>query len=66
MAIDENIESKEEKKRRGKSIYTKKKPCMVVCGLTKQLFVLIAFMASFAMLMVFADKGAELSVTDNY
>jgi len=36
VAIDENIESEEEKKRRGKSIYTKKS-YMVVCGLAKQL-----------------------------
>ena len=34
---------------------------MVVCGLAKQLFVLITFMTLCAMLMVFVDKGAELS-----
>jgi len=39
---------------------------MVVCGLAKQLFVLIAFMALFAILMVFADKGTELSRHTHY
>jgi len=34
---------------------------MVVGGLAKQLFVLIALMASFAMLTVNVDKGTELS-----
>jgi len=34
---------------------------MVVCGLAKQLFVLIAFMALFAMLTVNVNKGTELS-----
>lgn len=38
-----------------------KKSYMIVCGLAKQLFVLIAFMTLFAMLMMFANKGAELS-----
>lgn len=32
-----------------------------LCGIAKQLFVLIACMVSFAMLMVFVDKGTELS-----
>ena len=32
---------------------------MIVCGLAKQLFVLIAFMASFAMLMLFGNYPHE-------
>jgi len=34
---------------------------MVLCGLAKQLFVLIGLMALFAMLTVNVDKGTELS-----
>jgi len=34
---------------------------MVVCGLAKQLFVSIAFMALFAMLTMNVHKGTELS-----
>jgi len=37
------------------------KSFMVVCGLAKQLFVLSALMALFAMLTMNVDKGTELS-----
>lgn len=50
---------KKKRKERGKSIYTKKSYRDCVASLSN--FVLIAFMTSFAMLMMFADHGAELS-----
>ena len=34
---------------------------MVVCGLAKQLFVLVACVVLFAMLMLFVKRGAALS-----